>query len=56
MIQTKLVANIKTHIWCSISVLRKWCRLWDNAENIRYSQTEHRWKYHTASAFFMPDN
>jgi hypothetical protein len=32
MFQTKLVEKIKTHILCSIILLRKSCRLWDNVE------------------------
>jgi len=30
--QTKVVEKIKTHILCSITSSRKWCRLWDNVE------------------------
>jgi hypothetical protein len=30
MFQTKVVEKIKTHILCSITFLRKSCRLWDN--------------------------
>jgi hypothetical protein len=32
MFQTKVVEKIKTHILCSVSLLRKSCRLWDNVE------------------------
>jgi len=30
MFQTKVVEKIKTHILCSVTFLRKSCRLWDN--------------------------
>jgi hypothetical protein len=36
MIQTKVVQKIKTHILCSVTVLRKSCRLRDNVE--KYSK------------------
>jgi hypothetical protein len=32
MFQTKVIEKIKTHILCSITFLRKSCRLWDNVE------------------------
>jgi len=32
MLQTKVVQNIKTHILCSVTFLRKSCPLWDNVE------------------------
>jgi hypothetical protein len=32
MFQTKVVENIKTHILCSVTFVRKSCRLWDNVE------------------------
>jgi hypothetical protein len=32
MFQTKLVKKIKTHILCSVTFSRKFCRLWDNVE------------------------
>jgi hypothetical protein len=32
MSQTKAVDEIKTHISCSITFFRKFCRLWDNVE------------------------
>ena len=30
--------------WCSVNFLRKFCRLWDDAKKICYSQTCHRWQ------------
>jgi hypothetical protein len=32
MLQTKIVEEIKTHILCSVTFVRKSCRLWDNME------------------------
>jgi len=28
--QTKVIEEITTHILCSVTFSRKWCRLWDN--------------------------
>jgi hypothetical protein len=39
MFQTKVVEKIKTHILCSITFLRKSCRLWDNVE--KYGRAGH---------------
>jgi hypothetical protein len=30
MFQTKAVEEIETHLLCSVTFLRMWCRLWDN--------------------------
>jgi hypothetical protein len=32
MFQIKVVDKIKTHVLCSETFSRKWCRLWDNVE------------------------
>jgi len=32
MFQTKVVEKIKTHILCSVTFFRNFCRLWDNVE------------------------
>jgi hypothetical protein len=32
MLQTKVAENIKTHVLCSVTFLRKLCPLWDNME------------------------
>jgi len=30
MFQTKVAGETKTHILCSVTIFRKWSRLWDN--------------------------
>jgi hypothetical protein len=37
MFQTTVLEKIKTHILCSITFSRKWCRLWDNVK--KYGKT-----------------
>jgi len=32
MVQTKVVEEIKTQIWCSITLFQESCPLWDNVE------------------------
>ena len=56
MFQTNVVEKDKTHILYSINIFpRKSCRLWDNVENIWYSQTGHGWQYNTALALCVMD-
>ena len=38
MFQTKVVEKIKTHIFCSVTVFRKSCRLWEYVEKYRRAE------------------
>ena len=47
--------KIKTYIFCSITIFRKSCRLWDNVKKMWYRRTGHRRLYNMAHALCVPD-
>jgi hypothetical protein len=51
MFQTKIEEKIKTHILRFSENHAIYEMMW----KIRYSQTDHRWQYHTAHALCMMD-
>ena len=48
MFQTKVVEKIKTHILCSITIVRNSCRLWDDVKSMVEPDTAHRYINNTA--------
>jgi len=54
MFQTKVVEEIKIHILCSVTFLRKSCRLWDNVG--KYRGAGQGTDDNMAHARCMPDN
>ena len=56
MFQTKVSEKTKTHILCSVTILRKPCRLWDNVENydIAGQATDDNMMRRMGSAYWVP--
>jgi len=40
-----LCGENQTHIFCSVTFLRKWCHSRDNVRKILQNRISHRWQY-----------
>ena len=54
-VQIKVVEKIKTHILCSVTFFRKWCRLWDKVKKYVGARGGQKWRQNMAHTRFMLD-